>query len=61
MRPAVVLVVLALALAGTAFKSQREAASFDNRFAEAERNVRELVQSIDAELESSSDQGKPQE
>ncbi len=52
MRPAIVLIILALALLGTVFIQTEKRASFDERFESADERLREMAQSIDDQLEN---------
>lgn len=50
MRPAVVLIIVGLALLATALVRHQEEASFDVRFQNAEERIRALADNIDEEM-----------
>lgn len=50
MRPAAVLVILALALLGTIYFGEGGEQTFDERFSEAERRIQDLSADIEGDL-----------
>ncbi len=55
MRPALVLIILALALLSTVFIQTEKRGSFDERFDRADERLREMAQSIDEQIEPAND------
>ncbi|MDC0886536.1 hypothetical protein OAS19_01945 [Altererythrobacter sp.] len=50
MRPAVVLLILGLALLASILLRQKEVTSFDARFEQAEKRIKDLADDIDNDL-----------